>query len=119
MTENYKISTYSGVNFIKFLTLGTYDTFSQVVDDLADGSCTGKRLWDLTAGVDMTSLEFQQIGRIIRIRLPEKAKAAVIVYDDLSFGSCRMIEVNRFDGITITRVFRSIEEGLTLLNRDD
>jgi hypothetical protein len=95
MSLDYQITTEGDITFINFLTTVTFDKITRAVDDLAEHFSIEKRLWNLTVGYDMNSLEIQNIVEYISDKLPQKAKAAVVAPDDLSYGLSRMLEARR------------------------
>jgi hypothetical protein len=119
MRLTYKISSSLGITVIRFLSVATYDGIVKAVNDLADSSSIDKRLWDLTAGLDMSSLETQNLAEFISEKLPRHAKAAVVAPDGLAFGVSRMLEARRINMYTTTFIFRTMDEAVHWLNSDE
>ena len=75
------------------------------------------RLWDLSAGVDFSAKEAQQIGDYGKEVFKDHPNSylAVVAPSDLAFGTIRMESFYREDGKVVQRVFRSKTEALEWL----
>jgi hypothetical protein len=119
MSEYYQITSEGDITHITFLTTATFQEMTNVVNDLVGYSPLNKRLWNFAAGLDMSSLQIQTVAEYISEKLPQKAKAAVVAPDGLSFGLSRMLEARRTRLHTSTLIFRTMDEAMSWLNSED
>jgi hypothetical protein len=120
MLPTCSITAHEGVTIIKMLSHATLAGVIQAINDLADSSFpTEKRLWDLTAGIALSSFNIKVLSIHALNKNPDGARVALVAPEDLALGLSSITEVNRIDGATKTRVFNNVDEAVSWLNYDE
>ena len=121
MSKKYSIEIIDGITVIRFSKIPGFSDFVSAIEDVVTIDKHGRRLWDLSCGVDRKDATIDKIEELAKIgknALPGPGKAALIAPEDFTFGIARMHDVFRGKENYEIRVFRTEQEALVWLKKE-
>ena len=115
MQKPYSLEIINEISVVRFFKKPTLSETLDAMDEVAGGGVTSKRLWIFQFGAKYTTPELGRIAQHSRKILPNPARAAIVVPNDLSFGLARMHEVFSESVGRETHVFRREQEAIVWL----
>ena len=114
----FHVSREEGVTCLKATKAPALDDILAIGAKLAEAGDFPKRLWDYSSIEFPFSIdELRELGRAARQINRQNARIAVVVADDLGYGSMRVMAVHFENDTTSLGVFRDKQEAIHWLNK--
>ncbi len=114
----FRVSLGEGVTCIKAIKPPAIDDILAIGAMLAEAGDYPRRLWDYSSIEFPFSIdELRELGRAARQINRQNARIAVVVADDLGYGSMRVMAVHFENDTTSLGVFRDKQEAIHWLNK--
>ena len=120
MSKDYSIEVIGGTTITRFSKVPGFSDFVSAIQDVVKIDKHGRRLWDLSCGVDFkdaTSDKVQKLAEIGKNALSGPGKAAIVAPEDFTFGIARMHGIYRKNEGYEIEVFRTEQEALDWLKK--
>jgi len=118
MAKNYFIEISDGITSITFTMNPELTEIIDAINEAFKTDQTHLRLWDLSAGLDLTNEQLKEIAEYAKIKWHTPSKVALVAPNDLSYGLLRMFEVYRGEEQHKIMVYRSKQEALKWLKEE-
>ena len=115
MHNIFSVRLVDGITAIRFTQKPEFSDIIQAIDEASKTDAEGLRLWDLSAGLDLSDPQLRQIAEYGKNKLPASAKVAIVAPQDLTFGITRVYEVYRKHEQLDFMVFRTEQEAIKWL----
>ena len=120
MSKDYSIEVIDGITITRFSRVPGFSDFVSAIQDVVKIDKHGRRLWDLSCGIDVKDAsgdKVQTLAEIGKSALPGPGKAAIVAPEDFTYGIVRMHDVYRQNMNYEIEVFRTEQEALDWLKK--
>lgn len=117
MKKNYTIESEEEISIVRFISSANYSDLKNAIDELSLVQ-PKLRLWDLTAGLNLSTSELRSIAEYGKASFTNYSKIAIVAPSNLTFGLSRIHEVYREVDNFQEGVFRTEEEALEWLRKE-
>ena len=115
MDKKYRIEVRDGITIVRFHAMPGVDDLLRAIDDAFEADETGRRLWVLEKGMDLSSDAMRTVAQYANAKWDTTSKSAVVAPQDLTFGLARIHEAYRDRARHENRVFRDEAEAVAWL----
>ena len=113
----FRVSLEDGITCIEAVKAPKIDDILAIGAKLAEAGIYPRRLWDYSSIDFPFSIdELRDLGRAAKQINRQNARVAVVVADDLGYGSMRVMAVHFQNETTSLAVFRDKQEAINWLN---
>ena len=120
MSKNYSIEIIDGIIVTRFSKIHSFSDCVSAIQDVAKIDNHGRRLWDLSCGLDLedtSSATAQKLAEISKNAFPGLGKTALVAPEDFTFGMAREHNFYRGKENCETEVFHTEQEALVWLKK--
>ena len=119
--DSYVVRQQDGITIVKPTQPPGYDETTRMIEYIAKNKLYRLRLWDFSnIPFPFTLDEIRELAATGRASMPEKNRFAVVVTDEVGYGTMRAFSVYRQQtGLTEVFVSSSVEEAMAWLKQGD